>query len=91
MLGEHSKREPPDPIPNSEVKPLSADDSVAVCHVKVGHRQALKSKALSTKVLRAFFMLDVLASDAFMARKRHAYFNELCLIYDKVAQSNLLG
>jgi hypothetical protein len=36
-------------------------------------------------------MLDVLASDAFMARKRHAYFNELCLIYDKVAQSNLLG
>lgn len=23
MLGEHSKREPPDPIPNSEVKPLS--------------------------------------------------------------------
>ena len=45
LLGEHSEREPPDPIPNSEVKPLSADDSVAGCHVKVGHRQALKSKA----------------------------------------------
>ena len=44
LLGEHSKREPPDPIPNSEVKPLSADDSVAGCHVKVGHRQALKLK-----------------------------------------------
>uniref|UniRef100_UPI003AF78FE1 hypothetical protein n=1 Tax=Thiolapillus sp. TaxID=2017437 RepID=UPI003AF78FE1 len=27
--------------PNSEVKPLSADDSVAVCHAKVGNRQAL--------------------------------------------------
>ena len=67
LLGEHSKREPPDPIPNSEVKPLSADDSVAVCHVKVGHRQALKSKALSTKVLRAFFMLDDWASGVFAA------------------------
>jgi hypothetical protein len=45
LLGEHSEREPPDPIPNSEVKPLSADDSVAGCHVKVGHRQALIPKA----------------------------------------------
>ena len=44
LLGEHSEREPPDPIPNSEVKPLCADDSVAGCHVKVGHRQALITK-----------------------------------------------
>src|SRR5690606_19155207 len=29
MPGDHSAREPPDPIPNSEVKPCSADDSVA--------------------------------------------------------------
>jgi hypothetical protein len=28
LPGEHSEREPPDTIPNSEVKPLSADDSV---------------------------------------------------------------
>ena len=28
LLGDHSEREPPDPISNSEVKPLSADDSV---------------------------------------------------------------
>ena len=40
LLGDHSEREPPDPIPNSEVKPLSADDSVAVCHAKVGNCQA---------------------------------------------------
>ncbi|MDP3876607.1 MAG: hypothetical protein Q8Q50_06470, partial [Methylobacter sp.] len=33
-----------DPIPNSEVKPFSADDSVAVCHAKVGNCQALKLK-----------------------------------------------
>ncbi len=30
MLGEHSECVPPDPIPNSEVKPLSADDSVGL-------------------------------------------------------------
>ncbi|MDX8128604.1 hypothetical protein QLH52_15020, partial [Methylomonas sp. OY6] len=32
-----------------------ADDSVAGCHVKVGHRQALKPKALLTHS-RAFFL-----------------------------------
>ena len=40
MLGEHSERDPPDPISNSVVKALSADDSVGSSHVKVGHRQA---------------------------------------------------
>jgi hypothetical protein len=44
LLGDHSEREPPDPIPNSAVKPLSADDSVAGCHAKVGNRQALTSR-----------------------------------------------
>ena len=28
--GDHSKSEPPDPFPNSEVKPLSADGSVGL-------------------------------------------------------------
>ncbi len=37
--GDHSKQEPPDPIPNSEVKLLSADGSVGSPHVRVGHRQ----------------------------------------------------
>ena len=36
---------PPDPISNSEVKRLSADDSVGFPHVKVGHCQALNPKA----------------------------------------------
>ncbi len=40
LLGEHSESEPPDPISNSEVKPLSADDSVAGCYAKVGNCQA---------------------------------------------------
>ena len=38
---DHSEREPPDPMPNSEVKPLSADGSVEFLHVRVGHCQAL--------------------------------------------------
>jgi hypothetical protein len=29
LSGDHSECEPPDPFPNSEVKPLRADDSVA--------------------------------------------------------------
>ena len=37
---DHSEREPPDPISNSEVKPLCADGSVGFPHVRVGHRQA---------------------------------------------------
>ena len=41
LSGGHSERAPPDPIPNSEVKALSADDSVGSPHVKVGHCQAL--------------------------------------------------
>ncbi len=44
MLDDHSKLEPPDPIPNSEVKRLSADGSVGLPHVRVGHRQASKYK-----------------------------------------------
>ena len=37
--GDHSDLEPPDPIPNSEVKRISANDSVGLPHAKVGHRQ----------------------------------------------------
>lgn len=40
MLGSHSELDPPDSIPNSEVKRLSADDSVGSPHVKVGRCQA---------------------------------------------------
>ncbi len=44
LPGGHSEWEPPDPFPNSEVKLLSADDSVGSPHVKVGHCQAFYSK-----------------------------------------------
>ena len=57
LLGDHSEREPPDPIPNSEVKPLSADDSVAVCHAKVGNCQALISKPKPKRL--GFFLCKV--------------------------------
>ena len=45
--------EPPDPIPNSEVKRVIADDSVGSPHVKVGHYQDL---ILSPVVLRQGFL-----------------------------------
>ncbi len=41
LLGDNSLVEPPDPIPNSEVKRKRADGSVGSPHVRVGHRQAL--------------------------------------------------
>jgi hypothetical protein len=44
LPGGNSEWEPPDSIPNSEVKLLSADDSVGIPYAKVGHRQALISK-----------------------------------------------
>ena len=36
--------EPPESIPNSEVKRSIADGSVGSPHVRVGHRQALNTK-----------------------------------------------
>jgi hypothetical protein len=45
LPGGHSEWEPPDPFSNSEVKTLRADASVDFVDVKVGHCQALKSKA----------------------------------------------
>ena len=50
--------DPPDPIPNSEVKRLCANDSVGLAHAKVGHRQAsflLRGVVLNLK-LRPFFI-----------------------------------
>ena len=41
--GGNSEWVPPDTIPNSAVKTLSADDSVYT-HVKVGHRQDFNDK-----------------------------------------------
>jgi hypothetical protein len=40
--------EPPEPIPNSEVKRSRADGSVGFPHVRVGHRQALILKILNS-------------------------------------------
>jgi hypothetical protein len=50
--------EPPEPIPNSEVKRSSADGSVGFPHVRVGHRQALILKTLIGLLIRVFFRLE---------------------------------
>src|SRR5690554_5837429 len=53
---DHSEREPPDPMPNSAVKPLSADGSVGPPHARVGHRQAFIRKTPSSQRARGFFI-----------------------------------
>ena len=44
LPGDNRALEPPDSIPNSEVKRRIADGSVGLPHVRVGHRQAPKPK-----------------------------------------------
>ncbi len=48
LLGDHSVLDPPDSIPNSEVKRNSVDGSVGFPHVRVEHRQALNCACLLT-------------------------------------------
>jgi hypothetical protein len=68
LPGGHSGREPPDPMPNSEVKPPSADDSAGLPRAKVGHRQASIPKARVAIAMRAFFCLPDLATGAEASR-----------------------
>ena len=56
LPGGHSERVPPEPIPNSEVKTLSADDSAGSPRVKVGHCQAYKSPPPAPKC-RGFYFI----------------------------------
>lgn len=63
LPGGHSEWEPPDTIPNSEVKLLSADDSMGPPHAKVGHRQVLNCdpcKALRGFLLSSLFFCNTL-------------------------------
>ena len=55
LSDEYSELEPPDPIPNSEVKRLSADGSVGSPHVRVGHRQAFMTNAAMPSIGAFFF------------------------------------
>ncbi len=63
MLGEHSERDPPDPISNSEVKPFSANDSVGSSHAKVGHRQAPYSNPQTAPLLIGGLLCKQLAAN----------------------------
>ena len=47
---DYSELVPPDPIPNSAVKRLSADGSVGFPHVRVGHRQVLSQGPIVSSV-----------------------------------------
>ena len=56
LLDDNSTVEPPEPIPNSEVKRSRADGSVGFPHVRVGHRQALILKIPSRLLCWGFFL-----------------------------------
>ena len=58
LLGDHSGLEPPDPIPNSEVKRISADGSVGSPHVRVGHRQAFIKRRSPGRESAGAFLFD---------------------------------
>ena len=62
LLDEDRALEPPDPIPNSEVKRRFADGSVGSPHVRVGHRQA--SNIETTRPFRSgFFVVEKKSGD----------------------------
>ena len=57
LLGDYSDCDPPDPISNSEVKPVNADDSMVLGHAKVGHCQAFYSKNPDDMFIGVFFCI----------------------------------
>gem|GEM_PF-3489742 len=59
LLDDHRVLEPPDPMPNSEVKQRIADGSVGLPHVRVGHCQAPKYKALSIPCWGLFIAREI--------------------------------
>ena len=56
LPGGHSEREPPDPIPNSEVKLLSADDSVGLSSCESRTLPGIYTKTPTRMTGRGFFM-----------------------------------
>jgi hypothetical protein len=59
LPGGNSEWEPPESIPNSEVKTFCADDSVGSPHVKVGHCQAFIREAPSVADGAFFLFFDL--------------------------------
>ena len=72
LPGGNSGREPPDPIPNSEVKTSSADGSVGLSHARVGHRQAFNSKTPGRKA-GGFLFSDELKATLTAASYRYPF------------------
>ena len=56
FLGNHRDIEPPDPISNSAVKSVIADDSVGFPHVKVGHCQDLIGSPVTDNTVTGLFL-----------------------------------
>ena len=58
LSGDLRDVEPPDPIPNSEVKRVIADGSVGSPHVRVGHRQAFNGRRPEQAAARGVFYVS---------------------------------
>lgn len=71
LPGGYSEWEPPDPFPNSEVKTLCADGSLAVGQVRVGHRQDPKRNP-PTETSGGFFLGDATLAGPMPAEASHA-------------------
>ena len=63
LPGDNRALEPPDSIPNSEVKRCIADGSVGLPHVRVGHRQASKKENPEYESARGFLFQGVTVWD----------------------------
>src|ERR1700692_4090022 len=57
LPGGNSEREPPDPIPNSEVKTPCADGSGPASHARVGHCQAPHARRPQYESIGAFSLV----------------------------------
>ena len=70
LLGDHSNFDPPDSMPNSVVKRISADGSVGLPHVRVGHRQASKKENSGHSVVGVLFFSGALTWFSRFSRAR---------------------
>ena len=69
LLGDHSEMEPPDPLPNSEVKRLSANGSVGFPYARVGHRQASNKRQPRSLVWSGLFRVWGLRAETWLDRR----------------------
>ena len=77
--------EPPDTIPNSEVKRCNADGSVGLPHVRVGHRQVTKYLSKLNKIKTEEPQLNYWGFSIFIARLLSGYKKHTLCVWSQIA------